>query len=548
MIKNPCPVNVLRLQQLLLGYDEDKKLTLIQGLSCGFNIPYSGPLTTTVSNNHKSALDLDWVVSNKISSELKLGRIYGPFIQHPFEHFHVSPLGVVPKKEPSQYRVIHDLSFGDEFSINHHIDKVFSAVSYETLDVVISQIVSCGKDALISKADIENAFRIIPIHPDSYHLLGFQWKGQFYYDRSLPMGCSISCQVFERFSTALQWILQNKFDVKYMSHILDDFIFIDMKAQKHCRRNLLSFLALAERLGIPVKHSKTVYPTTTAVVHGIELDTKNMIARLPQDKLINLREKLTTFKTKKKATLKEIQSLVGLLNFACRVITPGRVFLRRLINLTVGLENPSHHIRITSEARADISAWLEFLTAHNGVTMLVERIWVSSDKINLYTDAAGSDGYAAVLGSRWLHGQWFGDWLQLNITILELFPIVAALITWSDLLRNHCVVFNCDNMAIVEVINNLSSKEPAVMLLLRKLVLCCMTNNILFKARHIAGSHNVIADHLSRSQVLQARSRAPWLNQESTPLPAAIDPQNIRLKKSWLRRSLHHPALAIDNR
>lgn len=62
----------------------------------------------------------------------------------------------------------------------------------------------------MAKTDIEVAFRIIPICPFDYHLLGFSWQGQFYFDKCLPMGASSSCQIFEKFSVALQWIMQSK--------------------------------------------------------------------------------------------------------------------------------------------------------------------------------------------------------------------------------------------------------------------------------------------------------------------------------------------------
>ena len=87
------------------------------------------------------------------------------------------------------------------------------------------------------------------------------------------------------------------------------------------------------------------------------------------------------------------------------------VFLRRLINLTIGVQCSQHHIRITSEARADLSSWLDFSTSFNGVTLLLKQIWVTSDNINLYTDASGSIGYAAVMGSYWFQerGRIYGD-------------------------------------------------------------------------------------------------------------------------------------------
>ena len=75
-------------------------------------------------------------------------------------------------------------------------------------------------------ADIKSAFRIIPINPSDYHLLGFTMGKQYFYDRCLPMGCSVSCKLFVDFSCAIQWILQRSFNVLTMSHILNDFNFL----------------------------------------------------------------------------------------------------------------------------------------------------------------------------------------------------------------------------------------------------------------------------------------------------------------------------------
>jgi hypothetical protein len=44
----------------------------------------------------------------------------------------------------------------------------------------------------MGKCDIEDAFRLVPIHPTDYHMLGFTWNKLYYYDRCLPMGASSS--------------------------------------------------------------------------------------------------------------------------------------------------------------------------------------------------------------------------------------------------------------------------------------------------------------------------------------------------------------------
>ena len=76
-----------------------------------------------------------------------------------------------------------------------------------------------------------------------------------------------------------------------------------------------------------------------------------MEARLPPDKLVKSQDLISGFLRRRKVTLREIQSLTGLLNFACSVVVPGRAFLRRLIDLTIGIRHPHFLIRLTRKVR-----------------------------------------------------------------------------------------------------------------------------------------------------------------------------------------------------
>jgi hypothetical protein len=152
--------------------------------------------------------------------------VAGPFKNIPFDNFICSPLGLVPKSLPGKFRLIHDLSYPKGNSVNLLIPPENSQVKYDDIDVVVKLIKYFGRNAKMSKCDIEDAFRIVAIHPSDYHLLGFIWNNLYYYDRCLPMGASSSCQIFERFSCAFQWIMENKYHVAGMSHIIDDFLFV----------------------------------------------------------------------------------------------------------------------------------------------------------------------------------------------------------------------------------------------------------------------------------------------------------------------------------
>ena len=165
------------------------------------------------------------------------------------------------------------------------------------------------------------------------------------------------------------------------------------------------------------------------------------------------------FLKRKKVTLKDMQSLIGLLNFTCSVVVPGRTFLRRMINLTVGVRRPMHMIRLTSAVKGDLHLWLQFLTQFNGKSFFLDFVWLSSDMIHLYTDASGSLGYGAVFGRNWLYGAWPKRWSSLNIVILEMFPIVISVEIWANRLANKCVTFHTDNQALVEVINKKTTED-----------------------------------------------------------------------------------------
>ena len=275
---------------------------------------------------------------------------------------------------------------------------------------------------------------------------------------------------------------------------------------------------------------KTCGPATTLSFAGIELDSICSEARLPIDKIHKSTQLISEFLGRKKVTLKEVQSLSGLLNFACSVIKPGRAFLRRLIDLTVGIRSPHHLIRLNKEVKEDLKVWLSFLTEFNGRSFFIDDVWQNSSKLSLYTDASGALGFGAIFGSRWCYGKWPSDWAYCNIAILEFYPIVLSLYLWGHEMSNQCVLFFTDNEALVHVINKQSCKDKPLMRFVRKLVSICLQHNIVFKAKHIPGIYNHLADSLSRLQVLTFRRLAPaHMDQCPTEIPLHLQPQNWQL-------------------
>ena len=172
---------------LLQNYDSAKANYLVCGFNNGFRIGLQGDRHFRASPNLKFASEFPEIVEEKLAKEISQGRIAGPYHELPFVNMHISPIGVVPKKEVGQYRLIHHLSYPTDKSINEHIPDELNTVHCSSIDDAIEIILNLGPNATMAKTDISNTFRIIPIHPHDHAVLGIKFNGCFYFDQCLPM-------------------------------------------------------------------------------------------------------------------------------------------------------------------------------------------------------------------------------------------------------------------------------------------------------------------------------------------------------------------------
>ncbi|CAC5404254.1 unnamed protein product [Mytilus coruscus] len=221
--KGNTPVKVDRLAYWLKGYKIKMYNYLVKGFKYGFDVGFRGSVHHNTVDNLLSAKTKPDIVRQKIQNEISANRFVGPFDSKPFTEMQLSPLGLAEKKLPGTYRMIHHLSFPEGSSINDNIPQDKCSVQYASIEDAIELIKTVGRKSFCAKTDISSAFRIINIKESQYNLFGFMWEGKYYYDKNLQMGCSSSCQIFEIFSTALEWIAKNKILIPNIVHILDDF-------------------------------------------------------------------------------------------------------------------------------------------------------------------------------------------------------------------------------------------------------------------------------------------------------------------------------------
>ena len=200
-------------------------------------------------------------------------------------------------------------------------------------------------------------------------------KIQFFVDKCLPFGSSISCALFQRFSNALKHITQVK-TLSILTNYLDDFLFMALTIMR-CNFLLQQFLDICELIGIPIAFEKTEWAAEVITFLGLLLNGRQFIISIPLEKKIKAETLLRAMLVRPKTMIKDLQALCGYLNFIGRAVYPGRVFTRRMYAKYAGLVDikaiggipakkyvpkPYHHIRIDREFKSDCEIWLRFIT------------------------------------------------------------------------------------------------------------------------------------------------------------------------------------------
>ena len=408
---------------------------LLLDLRHGCRIGYTGPRNGHISPNLLSARSHKSIITEALQKEVSLGRLLGPFKDPPHPDIRCSGLGVVPKKSGG-FRPIMHLSAPAGSSVNDFINKAEFSLRYATIDDAVRLIARHGRNALLCKVDLKSAFRLVPVHPEDWPLLGLFWDGEYFMDKFLPFGLRSSPALFNRLADALEYVLRNN-GVEDLLHYLDDYFFAgpaDAKPETSIAAiRMGTALAILDALDIPVADGdgKVLGPATEIPMLGILLDSSKWEMRLPVDKLAALQTDIQSWLERRQCTKRQLLSLVGSLSFAAKVVPPGRTFVRRLLDLAKSIPQLDTPFDLSEDARQDIKWWHAFLPTWNGRTFFHDVAWTRSPDLELYTDASGA-GYGAVFGDRWFNGRWAPEQQARSIAWRELYPIALACRVWGE--------------------------------------------------------------------------------------------------------------------
>ena len=228
--------------------------------------------------------------------------------------------------------------------------------------------------------------------------------------------------------------MQTLYQLKNLTHYSDDFFLVSPPNIQIANKEINIIEEGFNHLGIPLAANKKVGPSTSVTYLGININSSNMTMNVPDDKYEETLLILKTWSNRKKCKKRELLSLIGKLSFLCKVVRPGRIFLRRLIDLSCTVKQNHHRININKGAQADIHWWLEFLPTWNKTSIIPESTTILNTDLQLYTDSSGK-GLGAIFRNDWIQARWPTNYITsisnktINIDLLELFAIYAACAT-----------------------------------------------------------------------------------------------------------------------
>ena len=477
-------------------------------LLSGAKIGYRGPPIQHRHTNHQSARSAPDILTADLHKQLQHERLTQVDPQAEAQYV-CSPLGLVPKYD-SGWRRIHDLSFLHGDSVNDGIPHDWGTLEYATYDDAVDALLATGPGAQFVKRDLKDAFRHIPVATSDQWLLGFHYDNRYWIERYLPFGLRTAPFLFDLFTKTLNWILIAVLRWYTILHYLDDFFAI---LSPHVSANAYAdqFNQICSELGLTINHSKDVMGTTADFL-GIEFDSSLMQARLPPDKLVRARKTVENLLNKASISHQELESAVGFLSFAAKVVIPGRAFLRRLFD---ALRTPKPWHRITPAMKADLQWWQDFLIDRDGLKLL--KHLDSRPTCYIWTDASGRLG----MGGYILHD--LSDPVQeafsirlatryrrKDIQFKEMKAVYHAIQLWLVRLRGSKLVLYCDNDACVHGLQKLSIRGSA-MAPLRDIAMLLVKNDIHLVPTWIPTRANELADDLSRLRYQKIADTYPQL-------------------------------------
>ena len=192
--------------------------TLVTGMQQRFRIGIQEtPACRASLGNTPSAQEHRVVADQYIQTQLEKGYMAGPFSHSECAKIITSSIAVIPKKTVGKWRVIVDMSRTRGASVNDNLRRGLTHIAFSSVEDAAHLMHYLSPSTLLTKMDVSEAYRLVPIHPEDHIFLGIQWQDASYVDCQLPSAPAIfsalarhrngSCASMECEQSFITWMI-----------------------------------------------------------------------------------------------------------------------------------------------------------------------------------------------------------------------------------------------------------------------------------------------------------------------------------------------------
>uniref|UniRef100_A0A0C9RT30 TY3B-I_1 protein n=1 Tax=Fopius arisanus TaxID=64838 RepID=A0A0C9RT30_9HYME len=333
-------------------------------------------------------------------------------------------------KNNGEFRPIFDLR-----GLNQHVrTKKFKLISHHKIPDFLQD-----GDWLV-RIDLSNAYYHIPVVRNHRSLLRLSYNGELYQMTSLPFGLSSAPHTFAMVSNWVAETLRAQ-GVRVVVY-LDDFLLASQnRATAHSQA--IQAMKRLEFLGWHVNLNKCILePCQELDFLGLTWNTVENRMSLPVKKARKIHLLSEELKSSGVCRLKQLQTLLGHLNFADYVIPRGRLHSRYLqIFLTnFNQRRPRQKLHIPTTAKSELKWWSEAVHLNSPLHKPPVQFFLT-------TDAADS-GWGAQLGSHHMAGTWTNEQRDWHSNKKEMFAALSALREVVPQIQGSHVMLQTDNRSL----------------------------------------------------------------------------------------------------
>ena len=300
-----------------------------QFLTFGWPLNHDGRPVSVTMSNHASAVKFPQQIDRYISKEVRYKSLLGPFIASPWQHnMAISPMSTRPKKGSENRRILMDMSWpqngesvNDGIATDTYLHQPIQ-LTYPMVDMLCKRANKVGKTAKGWKKDMDRAFKQIYISPECWPLQGIFWNNTVFYDKTAIMGCCSALYVCQRTTNFIRHVMTN------LHYYVDDFMGIEIPERAWQAYNALG--NLLRDMGVSEAKQKSVPPCTIIEFLGVLYNLQNQTISVTPERMQELLLELQRLEDNMYTTLKNLEKLLGKLQFVSNCVRRGRILVTRL--------------------------------------------------------------------------------------------------------------------------------------------------------------------------------------------------------------------------